>query len=99
MTYYKPSSELSATERNKRNKKNNETLRKWRQRKREEMNKLKNAKAENEGFEASASGYESVSSSLNNTLQVRMNFQTERRMHLGYELAGPFRRHTGILNH
>jgi hypothetical protein len=79
MTYYTPSSELSRTERVKRNEKNSEYLRTWRQKKRDDQNRqdLKNESLENEAL--STSGYESVSSSLNNSLQVRFNFHPRKK--------------------
>jgi hypothetical protein len=50
MTYYTPSSELSRTERIKRNENNSEYLRTWRERKRDDQNSqdLENESLENE---------------------------------------------------
>ena len=79
MTYYTPSSELSRTERVKRNEKNSEYLRTWRQKKKDDQNRqdLENESLENEALPTS--GYESVSSSLNNSLQVRFNFHPRKK--------------------
>jgi len=78
-TYYTPSSELSRTERVKRNEKNSEYLRTWRQKKRDDQNRqyLENESLENETL--LTSGYESASSSLNNSLQVRINFHPRKK--------------------
>ena len=74
MTYITPSSELSRTERIKRNENNSEYLRTWRERKRDDQNSqdLENESLENEAL--STSGYESASSSLNNSFEVLFNF-------------------------
>ena len=79
MAYYTPISELSRTERVKRNEKNSEFLRTWRQRNRDDQNRqdLENESLENEAL--STNGYESVSSSLNNSLQVCFNFHPRKK--------------------
>ena len=79
MTYYTPSSELSRIERVKRNETNSEYLRTWRQKKRDDQihQDLEHESLENEALPTS--GYESVSSSLNNSLQDRFNFHPRKK--------------------